>query len=97
MTAIASADELGTQIERGMNSDDTGYHEVRLDLTDEIVLAANAPALIDRLDLLLTYGNMSGRMRQILAGALEQIEDPTDRARVALYLIAISPEYAVVQ
>jgi uncharacterized protein (DUF1800 family) len=97
VTAIASADDLGTQIDRGMNSDDNDFAEVRLDLSDEIALAANVPALIDRLDLMLTYGNMSGRMRFILIQTIGQLDDPVDRARLALYLIAISPEYAVVQ
>ena len=97
VTAIASADELENQIVRGMNSAENEFYEVRLDLTDEIALAPDVSALIDRLDLMLTYGNMSGRMRQILIQALEQIADPTDRARLAVYLIAISPEYAVIQ
>jgi len=97
VTAIASADDLETQIVRAMNFDDNAFYEVRLDLTDEIVLAPNVPALIDRLDLMLTYGNMSGQMRQILNQAVAQLGDPTDRAKLALYLIAISPEYAVVQ
>lgn len=97
VTAIASADALGSQIDRAMNSNDNDFHEVRLDLADEIALAPNAPALIDRLDLLMTYGNMSGQMRQIVFQAIDQIDDPQDRARVAIYLIAISPEYAVVQ
>ena len=61
------------------------------------MLAPNVPALIDRLDLMLTYGNMTGQMRQILNQAVAQLGDPTDRAKLALYLIAISPEYAVVQ
>jgi uncharacterized protein (DUF1800 family) len=97
VTAIASADQLQTQIESGMNFDDNDFNEVRLDLSDEIALAPNVPALIDHLDLLLTYGNMSGRMRQILVQALEQLDDPEVRAQMAVYLIAISPEFAVVQ
>jgi uncharacterized protein (DUF1800 family) len=98
VTAIASADQLDTQIHRTMNFDDEmALNEVRLDLSDEIVLAPNVPALIDRLDLLLMYGHMSGEMRQILVGAVSQLADPTARAQLATYLIAISPEYAVVQ
>jgi uncharacterized protein (DUF1800 family) len=97
VTAIASADQLENQIVRGMNSADDEFHEVRLDLTDEIAVALDTSSLIDRLDLMLTYGNMSGRMRQILVQAIEQLDDPVERAQLALYLIAISPEYAVIQ
>ena len=98
VTAIASSDELDTQIHRGMNFDNENpFNEVRLDLSNEIAIAPNVTALIDRLDLLLTYGNMSGQMRQILIQAVSNLPDPADRAKLAVYLIAISPEYAVVQ
>jgi hypothetical protein len=40
---------------------------------------------------------MSGEMRQILIGAVSQIDDPIARAKLATYLVAISPEYAVLQ
>ena len=64
VTAIASSDDLDTQIYRGMNFDpENPFNEVTLDLSDEIALAPNVPALIDRLDVLMTYGNMSGQMR----------------------------------
>jgi hypothetical protein len=97
VTAIASANELRSQIDRVMNSNRNEFYEVRLDLSDEIALAPSTAALIDRLDLILTYGNMSGQMRQILAQAIVQLPDPVDRARMAIHLISISPEYAVVQ
>jgi uncharacterized protein (DUF1800 family) len=97
VTAISSANTLQSQVEGRMNSDPNPFYEVRLELSDEIALAANAPTLIDRLDLILTYGDMSGRMRQILIEALEQLSDPTERAHMAIHLISISPEYAVVQ
>jgi uncharacterized protein (DUF1800 family) len=97
VTAIASADELETQITTAMNSSQNLLTAVRLDLTDEIALAPNVTALIDRLDLLMTYGNMSGQMRQILVENVSRLSDPTERAQMALYLIAISPEYAVIQ
>jgi hypothetical protein len=51
----------------------------------------------DRLDLILMYGNMSLQMRQILLQALQQIPDPVDRVRMAVHLISISPEYAVLK
>jgi len=97
VTAIASADDLERQIGAGMNSSQDPFTEVQLDLSDEIALAPNITALVDRLDLILTYGDMSGTMRQILVAALSQLSDPTERAELAIYLVSISPEYAVVQ
>ena len=97
VTVIASADALETQITNAMNSTPDPLAAVQLDLTDEIALAPNVTALIDRLDLLMTYGNMSGQMRQILVENISRLSDPTERAQMALYLIAISPEFAVIQ
>jgi len=97
VTAIASADDLESQITTAMNSSQNPLAAVRLDLTDEIAVAPNVTALIDRLDLLMTYGNMSGALRQILVRNLSRLSDPTERAQMALYLIAVSPEYAVIQ
>jgi uncharacterized protein (DUF1800 family) len=97
VTAIASADSLESQITTAMNSAQNPLAAVRLDLTDEVAMAPNVTALIDRLDLLMTYGNMSGQMRQILIENISRLSDPVERAQMALYLIAISPEYAVIQ
>ena len=62
-----------------MNRDNENpFNEVRLDLSNEIALARQRHVrLIDRLDLLLTYGNMSGQMRQILiSGRSSRITGP---------------------
>jgi uncharacterized protein (DUF1800 family) len=97
VTAISSANALRGQVDGVMNHDDDDAFEVRLDLTDEIAAAPDPRALIDRLDLLLMYGSMSAPMRQILIAALEQVGDAELRARLAIHLIAISPEYNVSQ
>ena len=68
---------------------------IRLDLTDEIALAAYPRALVDRLDLVLTYGSLSAQTRATVLDALNRIPDPLLRVRTALYLILISPDYAV--
>ena len=66
-------------------------------MSREIAIAADPRALIDRLDLLLMYGNMSGPMRGVLLGAMYRIDDPEQRARMAVHLISISPEYCVLK
>jgi uncharacterized protein (DUF1800 family) len=95
VTAIASANALQSQVEGLMNNDDDPMNEVRLDLSNEFAIGANSRALIDRLDLLLMYGNMSVPMRRILVNALEQLPDPIERVEMAIHLISISPEYVV--
>lgn len=93
VTAISSANALESQIRNVMNSDPDSALEVRLDLTDEIAIAADVNALIDRLDLLLMFGDMTAAMRQILIQAVSQLDDPEARAQMAIRLISISPEY----
>ncbi|HEX6852022.1 MAG TPA: DUF1800 family protein [Candidatus Polarisedimenticolaceae bacterium] len=95
VTAITSANDLRSQVDGVMNRDDDEVFEVRLDLSDEIATASDARQLVDRLDLLLMHGEMSAAMRGILVGALERLDDPASRARLAVHLIALSPEYNV--
>lgn len=70
---------------------------VSIDLSDEEALNGDIDALLDRLDLLLTYGTLSeesrGAIRQVLD---DPAIDPSLRARTALHLILISPDYAVI-
>jgi uncharacterized protein (DUF1800 family) len=97
VTAISSSNALRTQVDRVMNFDSDDTLEVRLHLGDEIALASDVNALVNRLDLLLLYGDMSAPMRQVLIQALMQLDDPEERAKMAIHLISISPEYCVLK
>ena len=97
VSAISSANALRSQIDGTLNNSRNEVLEVKMDLNDELALANNIPALVDRFDLLLMYGSMSGPMRQVLITALQQLEDPEDRVKMALFLISIAPEYNVVK
>ena len=66
-----------------------------LDLSDELALASNVDALLDRLDLLLTYGTLSDESRETIRIAVEGV-DASVRVLLALNLIMTSPDYAVV-
>ena len=67
-----------------------------LDVTEELLLAEDDPeGLMDRLDLLLTYGHLSLQSRQIILTAIEQLPQPTDRVATAIFLMMNAPEYAV--
>ena len=52
-------------------------------------------ALIDRLDIVFTAGTLSAATRFAIRGAASQIDDPVFRTHTALYLVLISPDYAV--
>ena len=67
-----------------------------LDLSDELALAGDVDALLDRFDLLLTYGTLSDSSRTLIRDAvLASGTDPGVRTLMALHLILTSPDYAV--
>ncbi len=74
--------------------------QARLDLTDEIALANNIPALIDRLDIILTRGNLADGARQIIQQTVTQasaIASDREIVELALYLFLNSPDFAVLR
>jgi uncharacterized protein (DUF1800 family) len=82
-----------------------GYDDTKLtlNLAELNALATNPAALADRLSLLLLCGNMSEGLRANLITTLAAMPAPktgssatlTDRAKAALILIALSPEYVI--
>lgn len=75
------------------------------DYTDEIDLANDAGALIDRIDLLMTAGKMRAETRSRLRDAINSItvgivdreDELRNRVQIALLLTAVSPEFLVQQ
>ncbi|WP_420631665.1 DUF1800 domain-containing protein [Candidatus Leptofilum sp.] len=69
------------------------------DLSYEITLVNDIPALLDHLDLLLTCGTLSTEMRGILETAVtgyrDQNADDEDVVKMAIFLLMSCPEYAV--
>lgn len=72
-----------------------GFGEVSLDLSDYVALADDIDALIERLDLVFTYGTLSDETRSVLREAAGQIQDLRFRTQTALYLLLVSDDYAV--
>ncbi len=66
-----------------------------LQLDEEIALAGSASALVDRLNIVLTHGTLRQETRDVIIAAVEQLEDPRDRVYRAVFLITISPDYAI--
>jgi uncharacterized protein (DUF1800 family) len=69
------------------------------DLSTELTLANDVPALLDHLDLLLTSGTLSPEMRGILetavSGYVADGADDIDIVNFAIFLFMSCPEYAV--
>jgi len=75
-----------------------------LDLSAQAALGDNPSALLDNVDLLLTAGTLSAPSRATILNALNAVTTsmvPTGstlaltRARLAVYLVASSPDYAI--
>lgn len=85
------------------NGDEVTFNS-ELQLEDELALADNPIALVDRLNLILCHGQMTQRTHQIITKAVQQIVIPEgkeeqDHYRVlfGLYLTMISPDYVVMR
>jgi len=67
------------------------------DFSDEINIAANATALVNRLDILLACGQLSTATKSIIVIAISQFTDEEDRLELANNLIMMSPDYAILK
>ena len=70
---------------------------ITLNLSNEQTLATDPAALVDHLNSLLMAGSMSSEMRAILVNAITQIpvNNPSERAKTAIYLVINSPEFTI--
>ena len=71
------------------------FETPRIDLTEYEELASEPDDLIDRLDIVLTQGQLGQATRDIVLDVLDEVDNARDRAKLAIYLILISPDYAV--
>jgi uncharacterized protein (DUF1800 family) len=98
ITNETSVVTVANYLRRGINGGlGPSTARVTLNLSNEIALAANPTQLVDHLNALLMAGNMSPEMRTIVINAVTQIptDNPTERARTAIYLVINSPEFTV--
>ncbi|MEM6319574.1 MAG: DUF1800 family protein [Bacteroidota bacterium] len=79
----------------------TTYHRVNLDLAYLIELGEQGKVdeLIERLDLILTHGQMTPKTKSLIKNALVDIpEHRADyRGRMAIFLTMISPDYLIIR
>jgi len=67
-----------------------------LELTDEVALANNPLALIDRLDMIMCGGGMTEATKQTILTAVQPFgSDPDILVKVAIYLTTLSPDYNI--
>ena len=71
------------------------FAPVSLTFDDYVDIADDVDALLERLDIVLTAGTLDPATRAGIRSVLLDIPEAEIRVRVALYLVLISPDYAV--
>jgi uncharacterized protein (DUF1800 family) len=67
----------------------------KLNLTEEIALANTPEKLVDRLNLLLTQGQITAEDSALISAHISLLNEPLQRVYEAVFLIVVSPEYAI--
>ncbi|MBT8229846.1 MAG: hypothetical protein KJO50_06255, partial [Bacteroidia bacterium] len=73
------------------------YSDYRMDYSEVSDLISNPDAMIDYLDILLANGLLTDQTKDIIKDAIHQLNKPTDKLRMATYLIMIAPDYAILK
>lgn len=105
VTVAGYANTMQTAIGTGIGSGS----DVRSAYVNEVAIAADANTLVDRMDRMLLYGQMSPTLRARLIESVNSIAIPAptannaatiataklNRAKLAIYMTMVSPEYLV--
>ncbi|MEO1518935.1 MAG: DUF1800 family protein [Bacteroidota bacterium] len=67
------------------------------DLEQELELAEEPADLINHLDILLACGQLSDATKNTLVNAISQLDEGEDRLLMALYLILMAPDFAILK
>jgi uncharacterized protein (DUF1800 family) len=92
----------------GQTSNGGTIHDIQSSYAPELAIAGNAGALVDRMNMLLLYGQMSSGLRQKIIDAVNSVTIPgpnytqaqndaalQKRVQLAVFLAMASPEYIV--
>ena len=75
----------------------TGSTGTQVDLTSLAALAATPAAMVDKLDAVMTHTTMTTVEKNAIVTAINAVAatDTLGRARMAAYLVAVSPRYLI--
>ena len=104
VTALSGPNYYASALQYGFNRWGSSNHRALVlpQLKPELLLVEDVPAMMRRLDLLLTGGTLPNEQHQVIREAVEQINDSMwewkqERVRMAIYLIAAAPEFAILR
>jgi len=97
ITAIDTHNFYGRVIVDGAIKNERDDNQLFLDFGSEMALANDPPALLDHLDLLLTYGTLSERTKNIIITAVDSLpeSEKEERVHMAVRLLVLSPDFAI--
>lgn len=96
--AVGTPNYIGNAISSGFGLRETTNRRLYLNYDNEIALANNAEALIERINILLMYGRMTQETRTILRTAFYALPSQYDsqtKVESLLRLAVLSPEYTI--
>ena len=94
---IATTSKLLTSDNFFREITESGFFGLKIDKSPLIELADNPDALLDELDLKLTWGEMSDQTRETIKTAITGSMPPQTRVLRALHLICSSPDFTVIR
>lgn len=111
VTVAGYLNTMQTTIDTGIGTRSGGVSDVRADYAPLVALAGDVDALVSRVDLLLTHGQMTATTRSRIVQAVGGVTVPaatgtnqaavntalTNRAKLAIYMTMASPDYLVLR
>ena len=97
-TAITSLNHYLRMVGTGFGDLPDGDECLRLDFSQEILLADRPEVLVAHLDVKMTGGNLGTETKRILLAAYAEMPAefrPVDRVKALVQLVALSPDFAV--
>ncbi len=74
-----------------------GDREYIIDYSRLLSLVNDSDAFLNHLDILLANGLLSDDTKNIIKNAIDQLETTTEKVKMAIYLILISPDYVILR
>lgn len=68
-----------------------------MDYSSVLALVDNSAEFVEHLNIILVNGLLEDGTKTIIIDAIEQLSEPGEKLKMALYLILISPDYAILK
>jgi uncharacterized protein (DUF1800 family) len=103
-SVIGYSNFMMSAVRYGVGTSTNGVRDIRPNYVNEMAIASNPDALVNRLDLLLTFGSLSSATRTLIRDAVAAIAIPAtgdttsarqNRVWLAVFFVMSAPDYLV--